>query len=332
MNKGLQNYTIQKWVTVLSVLLFTIKITAYYLTASMAILSDALESIVNIIAGFIGLYSLYVAAKPRDNDHPYGHGKAEFVSAAAEGSLVIAAGIMIIYETILNMLDNVQVKKLDQGIWLVAITALVNYLAGAYCIRIGKKNNSLALESSGKHLQIDTYSTLGVLAAVTLIYFTKIYWLDKVIAIAMSIWIMYNGYTILRKSLAGIMDEADMALLIKFIDVLNTYKKPNWIDLHNLRVIKYGELLHIDCHITLPWYLNVHEAHKEIDLLSDLIKTQFGDAIELFVHTDGCLEFSCAICTKADCTVRQHAFESRLNWTMENLVSNEKHRMAVKIL
>ncbi|KAF0241522.1 MAG: cation diffusion facilitator family [Chitinophagaceae bacterium] len=332
MNKGLQNYTIQKWVTVLSVLLFTIKITAYYLTASMAILSDALESIVNIIAGFIGLYSLYVAAKPRDNDHPYGHGKAEFVSAAAEGSLVIAAGIMIIYETILNMLDNVQVKKLDQGIWLVAITALVNYLAGAYCIRIGKKNNSLALESSGKHLQIDTYSTLGVLAAVTLIYFTKIYWLDKAIAIAMSIWIMYNGYTILRKSLAGIMDEADMALLIKFIDVLNTYKKPNWIDLHNLRVIKYGELLHIDCHITLPWYLNVHEAHKEIDLLSDLIKTQFGDAIELFVHTDGCLEFSCAICTKADCTVRQHAFESRLNWTMENLVSNEKHRMAVKIL
>ncbi len=331
MDKRLQNYTIQKWVTVLSVLLFIIKIAAYYLTASMAILSDALESIVNIIAGFIGLYSLYVAAKPRDNDHPYGHGKAEFVSAAAEGSLVIAAGIMIIYETILNMLDAVQVKKLDQGIWLVAITALVNYLAGAFCIRIGKKNNSLALESSGKHLQIDTYSTVGVLVAVTLIYFTKIYWLDKVIAIAMSFWIMYNGYTILRKSLAGIMDEADIVLLKKFIEVLNTYKKTNWIDLHNLRVIKYGELLHIDCHITLPWYLNIHQAHTEIDLLSDLIKTQFGNAIELFVHTDGCLEFSCAICTKTDCTVRQHDFEKKLNWTMENLVSNEKHRMAVKM-
>lgn len=331
MDKRLQNYTIQKWVTVLSVLLFIIKIAAYYLTASMAILSDALESIVNIIAGFIGLYSLYVAAKPRDNDHPYGHGKAEFVSAAAEGSLVIAAGIMIIYETILNMLDAVQVKKLDQGIWLVAITALVNYLAGAFCIRIGKKNNSLALESSGKHLQIDTYSTVGVLVAVTLIYFTKIYWLDKVIAIAMSFWIMYNGYTILRKSLAGIMDEADIVLLKKFIEVLNTYKKTNWIDLHNLRVIKYGELLHIDCHITLPWYLNIHQAHTEIDLLSDLIKTQFGNAIELFVHTDGCLEFSCAICTKTDCTVRQHDFETKLNWTMENLVSNEKHRMAVKM-
>ncbi|MBH2004594.1 MAG: cation diffusion facilitator family transporter, partial [Sphingobacteriia bacterium] len=169
-NKPLQNYQVQKWITILSLVLFVVKITAYYLTASLAILSDALESIVNIIAGFIGLYSLYVASKPRDQDHPYGHGKAEFISAAAEGSLVIAAGIMIIYETVMNMLDKTQVKQLDQGIWLVAITAVMNYLAGAYCIKVGKKNKSLALESSGRHLQIDTYSTLGVLAGITLIY------------------------------------------------------------------------------------------------------------------------------------------------------------------
>jgi cation diffusion facilitator family transporter len=327
MNKSLQNYTIQKWVTVLSILLFIIKITAYYLTSSLAILSDALESIVNMIAGFIGLYSLYVAAKPRDKEHPYGHGKAEFVSAAAEGSLVIAAGIMIIYETVLNMLDKTEVKQLDQGMWLVSITALLNYIAGAICIRIGKKNTSLALESSGKHLQIDTYSTIGVLAAVGLMYFTKIYWIDKAIALAMSAWIMYNGYTILRKSLAGIMDEADMELLTRFIEEINIHRPANWIDLHNLRVIKYGALLHIDCHLTLPWYLNIHEGHREIDALSAMIKNRFGDAIELFVHTDGCLEFSCAVCTKTDCDVRQHPFQARLNWNMENVVSNQKHRM-----
>lgn len=327
MQKSLQNFTIQKWITVLSVVLFIVKITAYYLTSSLAILSDALESVVNIIAGFIGLYSLYVAAKPRDHDHPYGHGKAEFVSAAAEGSLVIAAGIMIIYETVLNILDKTSVKQLDQGMWLVASTALVNFIAGAFCIRMGKKNNSLALESSGKHLQIDTYSTIGVLAAVAIIYFTQIYWLDKVIALGLSLWIIYNGYTILRKSLAGIMDEADMVLLNQFIEELNTYKKANWIDLHNLRVIKYGALLHIDCHLTLPWYMNVHEAHREIDLLEDMIKTQFGEAIELFVHTDGCLDFSCAICTKTDCAVRKYPFEKQLNWTMANVVSNEKHRV-----
>jgi cation diffusion facilitator family transporter len=321
----LQNFTIQKWITVLSILLFLAKITAYYITSSLAILSDALESIVNVIAGFIGLYSLYIAAKPKDENHPYGHGKAEFVSAAAEGSLVIAAGIIIIYETVQNILQNTQIKALDHGIWLIASTALINYVAGAYCIRMGKKNDSLALDSSGKHLQIDTYSTLGVVGSIALIYFTKIYWLDKAIAIALSIWIMYNGYTILRKSLAGIMDEADLVLLNQFIDELNKHKKVNWVDLHNLRVIKYGALLHIDCHLTLPWYMNIHEAHKEIDALSDLIKNKFGDSIELFVHTDGCLDFSCAICTKTDCPVRKHPFQQQLIWTLDNLVSNQKH-------
>ncbi len=325
MKKSLQNFTIQKWITILSILLFLVKIIAYYITSSLAILSDALESIVNVIAGFIGLYSLYVAAKPKDEDHPYGHGKAEFVSAAAEGSLIIAAGIIIIYETVQNVLQNTQIKSLDQGMWLIALTAVMNYIAGLYCVKIGKQNNSLALESSGKHLQIDTYSTLGVLGSIALIYFTKIYWLDKAIAIALSCWIIYNGYTILRKSLAGIMDEADKVLLNQFIQELNAHKKANWIDLHNLRVIKYGPLLHIDCHLTLPWYMNIHEAHREIDALSDLIKNKFGDAIELFVHTDGCLDFSCAICTKTDCPVRKHPFQKQLIWTLDNLVSNMKH-------
>jgi cation diffusion facilitator family transporter len=325
LKKNLQNFTIQKWITVLSILLFLVKITAYYITSSVSILSDALESIVNVIAGFIGLYSLYIAAKPKDENHPYGHGKAEFVSAAAEGSLVIAAGIIIIYETVQNILQNTQIKSLDHGIWLIASTAVLNYVAGAYCIRMGKKNGSLALESSGKHLQIDTYSTAGVLLSIALIYFTKIYWLDKAIAIVLSVWIMYNGYTILRKSLAGIMDEADMVLLNEFINELNKHKKVNWVDLHNLRVIKYGALLHIDCHLTLPWYMNIHEAHVEIDALSDLIKNKFGDTIELFVHTDGCLDFSCAICTKTDCSVRKHPFQQQLIWSLDNLVSNQKH-------
>lgn len=328
MYSGKENFLVQKWVTVLSVVLFILKITAYYLTDSLAILSDAMESIVNIVAGFIGLYSLYIAAQPRDENHPYGHGKAEFISAAAEGSLIIAAGILIIYETIVNTLENHTVQALDNGMWLVGSTALLNYIAGAVCIRIGRKNNSLALESSGKHLQIDTYSTLGVLAAITLIYFTQIYWFDKVVALALSIWIMYNGYTILRKSLAGIMDEADEQILKKFIGVLNTSKSSKWIDLHNLRVIKYGDLLHIDCHLTLPWYYNVHEAHREIDNLSSLIRENFGDSIELFVHTDGCLPYSCAICSPSDCKERTQTFQQSLDWTLENVVSNQKHRIA----
>ena len=308
-------------------MLFLTKIIAYQYTHSLAILSDALESIVNVIAGFVGLYSLYVAAKPRDLDHPYGHGKAEFVSAAVEGGLIVAAGIMIIYETVMNFLQKSPLQKLDTGLILVGATAVINYIAGALCIRVGKKNTSLALQASGKHLQVDTYSTIGIIAGLAIMLVTRLYWLDKVIALGMSVLVIYNGYRIIRTSLAGIMDEADMQLLKRFINVLNDHRRANWVDLHNLRVIKYGPLLHIDCHLTVPWYLNVHEAHLEIDALAELIKQQLGDAIELFVHTDGCLPFSCTICTKTDCSVRQQPMKERLDWTLENIISNQKHQV-----
>jgi cation diffusion facilitator family transporter len=321
-----QNFRVQAWITTLSIVLFLVKIIAYYTTHSLSILTDALESIVNVIAGFIGLFSLYIAAKPRDMDHPYGHGKAEFVSAAVEGGLIVAAGVMIVYETVLNFLYDSPLQKLDTGLWLVGATAVVNYLAGSICISIGKKNQSLALQASGRHLQVDTYSTLAIIAGLLVIYFTQLNWLDKVIALVMGGIVIYNGYRIIRSSLAGIMDEADLQLIEKVINVLNQHRRINWIDLHNLRVIKYGALLHIDCHLTVPWYLNVHEAHLEIDELSGLIRRDFGDAIELFAHTDGCLPFSCTICTKTDCTVRQQPMKERLEWTLENIISNRKHQ------
>lgn len=322
-----QNFRVQVGITSLSVILFLSKIIAYQLTHSLAILTDALESIVNVMAGFIGLYSLYIAAKPRDMDHPYGHGKAEFVSAAIEGGLIVAAGIMIVYETVLNFVQESPLQKLDTGLYLIGITAVINFLAGTICLRIGKKNTSLALQASGKHLQVDTYSTLGIIAGLIVILLTGLNWLDKVIALGMSIVVMYNGYRIIRSSLAGIMDEADMKLLNQFLQVLNEHRRTNWIDLHNLRVIKYGALLHFDCHLTVPWYLNIHEAHLEIDQLEALIKKEFGDAIELFVHTDGCLPFSCTICTKTDCAVRQQPLKGKLVWTMQNIISNEKHQL-----
>ncbi len=324
---ALYNLKVQKWITALSVLLFLAKIIAYFLTHSLAILSDALESIVNVIAGFIGLYSLHIAAKPRDEDHPYGHGKAEFVSAAVEGGLIVAAGMLIIFETVRNFINPSIVTRLDSGLLLVAITAAMNFFAGAICLRVAHRNKSLALQASGRHLQTDTYSTIAVIAGLAIMYFAKVYWLDKAIAIFMSMFIMYNGYKILRQSLAGIMDQQDMKLLKKMVDILNDNRKVNWIDLHNLRVIKFGSQLHIDCHLTVPWYLTVDDAHLEIDQLINLVETEFNDTIEFFVHTDGCRPFSCPLCNKLDCPVRQHPFEHKIEWNLENLLSNKKHRL-----
>ncbi len=327
LQRSTQNLRLQKIITVIGIVLFIIKVVAWYLTGSVAILTDALESTVNVVAGLIGVYSLYISAKPKDHDHPYGHGKAEFISAAVEGTLITVAGFIIIYEAINNLIHPHNIKQLDFGILLVAFTAVINYIAGAICINTGKKNNSLALISSGKHLQTDTYSTVGIIAGLALIYFTKIWWVDSAVAMLFAFIIMFTGYKIVRTSIAGIMDEADETLITKLVATLNANRRENWTDLHNLRIIKYGGTLHLDCHLTVPWYLNVHEAHKEIDALSYLVKKEFGESLELFVHSDGCLDFSCAICTKQDCKVRLHSFEKKIEWTVNNVSSNMKHQL-----
>src|SRR6187431_1845670 len=138
-----QNLQLQKWVAAISVLLLVAKFIAYYLTNSVSILTDALESIVNVAAGFIGLYSLYIAAKPRDLDHPYGHGKAEFISAAIEGTLITSAGAIIIYKAIKSFIEPVALQKLDYGIYLVAGAGIVNFIIGFITERKGKSGNSL---------------------------------------------------------------------------------------------------------------------------------------------------------------------------------------------
>ena len=134
-----QNLQVQKWVAAISVLLLIVKFIAYYLTHSVSILTDALESIVNVAAGFIGFYSLYIAAKPRDIDHPYGHGKAEFISAAIEGTLIGSAGAIIIYKAIRSLINPVELQKIDYGIYLVAATAVINFIMGFISVRKGKE-------------------------------------------------------------------------------------------------------------------------------------------------------------------------------------------------
>ena len=226
-----QNLRLQKIITLIGIVLFITKIIAWYITQSVAILTDALESTVNVLAGLIGVYSLYVSAKPKDKDHPYGHGKAEFISAAVEGTLVSVAGFIIIFEAIKNLIHPHVIQQLDYGIALVAATGVINYIAGAFCINAGKKNNSLVLISSGKHLQTDTYSTLGIIVGLILLYFTQWLWIDTAVAILFAFIIMFTGYKIVRTSISGIMDEADDTLINKMVAQLNIVRPQNWIDL-----------------------------------------------------------------------------------------------------
>lgn len=327
MDQSKENYNFQKLVAVVGVSLFVIKLVAWYLTNSVAILTDALESTINVIAGFIGLYSLYLSAQPRDANHPYGHGKVEFVSAAIEGTLITTAGLVIIYEAINNLKHPHEIGRLDYGIILVAITALINFGVGYFAVKKGEKNNSLALIASGKHLQTDTYTTFGIIIGLVLILLTGFVWLDSVVALIFAFIIIYTGYKIVRGSIAGIMDEADEALLKRAVELLESSRDENWVDLHNLRIIKYGSTLHLDCHLTVPWYFNVRDAHAEVDKMDRLINENFGESVEMFVHTDACMDYSCQICTKTDCPVRRADFVKKLDWTEIDIADNNKHRL-----
>ena len=319
------NYQMQLWALILGIALMAIKFIAWWFTNSNAVLSDALESIINVVAGAFALYSLVIAAQPRDHNHPYGHGKIEFVSAGFEGALIFLAGISIIGKAIYNLQFPQPIGALDIGVILTVVTGGFNYIMGIYLEKRGRKVESTIMVASGKHLQSDAWSSLGLIIGLGLVWATGWYVLDSVIAILFALLIIYTGYGLVRSAMAGIMDETDTALVAEIVEQLQAHRSPHWIDIHNLRVIKYGAHLHIDCHMTVPWYFTTREAHQEVEALERLANDNRENPVELFIHIDPCMPNSCPLCMKEDCAYRKHVFEKRVEWTMENVVVNERH-------
>lgn len=319
-------FSFQKNVAIVGIILFVGKLIAWHLTNSDAVFSDAMESIVNIVSAFMGLYSLYLAARPKDENHPYGHGKVEFVTSGVEGSLIIFAGIIIIIEAFDSLLHTNSLKKLDYGIFIVLATAIANYIMGYISIQKGKKENSLVLISSGKHLQSDTITTFGVVASLVLVYFTKIYWIDAGVAFIFGLYIIFVGYKIVRKSLSGIMDEADTDLLKAVVEVLANNRKKEWIDIHNMKIQQYGSGLHIDAHITLPWYNSLRESHQEMEKIIKTLVAETERNVEFNFHMDDCKPHSCEIC-QLECSERLHPFKKKIEWTVGTISQISKHSL-----
>jgi cation diffusion facilitator family transporter len=316
---------IQKYIVAVTLLLTAAKFVAYGITHSNTILTDALESIVNIISSIFALYSLVIASKPRDADHPYGHGKVEFIAAGMEGVLIASSGLIIIAKSATNFFHPTTIDHMWVGSIIIACTGIINLLIGRYMIAKGKELKSIALEADGKHIYSDFYLSGSVIIGAVILHFTNYVWLDSVIAIAISLWIIFIGYQLIRKSLKGIMDEADDDLLAELITTINKVRQDKWIDIHNMRMIQYGPVLHVDCHMTLPWYLTLEEAHHEIDTLDKSINQLHPGELEFFIHADPCIPTSCKICTISDCKVRKEAFTKKVDWTLETLLINQKH-------
>lgn len=310
-----------------SITLLIVKFTAYFLTHSNAILTDAVESIVNVAAGAFALFSIYYASKPADEDHPYGHGKIEFFSSGFEGGMITIAGLGMIGKGILAFFHEDEIHSIDLGIYLSVFAGIINYGIGFVILKQGKKSNSDLMMSSGKHLISDSISSIGLIIGLALVYFTRIVWIDYVVAIIFGVYITYSGFKILRESVLNLLDSADSEKIKHLLEILNNNRRPGWIDIHNLRILKYGTVLHVDCHVTLPWYNNLEQTHYEVDAIEKLIKKESPHDLEFFIHADPCLPISCGICQIENCAHRQHSFVKKLEWDLKNVLPDRKHQL-----
>lgn len=315
---------------IVSFILMIIKFVAFFITGSNAIFTDAAESIVNVIASGFAFYSIHLSSRPRDHNHPYGHGKVEFFSVFVEGGLILLAGTVILIKAFYNLIYPQPISHLDEGMWLIIVTAVVNYALGIYLVKNSRSLNSMVLEADGKHLKVDAYSTCALVIGLLVLKFTQLVWIDSAISICMGLLIAWNGYKLFRKAISGLMDESDTAILNKVVSVLNTHRRDQWIDIHNLRVQRYGNQLHIDCHLTLPNYFDLNQVHDELVALEALLNEQLETEVELFVHADPCVPNCCAHCAVNNCPIRTENQKERIEWTTENITKNMKHYQSIK--
>ena len=304
-----------------ALLLLAVKFIAYWSTGSAAVLSDALESIVNVVAAAFLVYSIQLSAKPADSDHPYGHGKVEDFAAGVEGALIVIAAVGIGFAAVPRFFAPRALEELSIGLLLVTVATLVNLWLGLYLRRLGRRAHSRALLADGTHLLTDVVTSVGALLALLLVRWTGQLWIDPLIACVLALQILFSGAALVRGSIGRLMDEADEELLARLASVLETGRRVGWVDIHHLRAWQAGDLAHVDLHLTLPRFWKVEDAHREADALHTLLAANLGQDASIMVHSDPCRPRDCASCDLANCGVRDDSFASRKQWTRDHLTA-----------
>ncbi len=313
---------------VLAGLLMAVKFVAYFLTGSAAILSDALESIINVVAGGLALYSIYLSSRPPDARHPYGHGKIEYFSVGFEGALIILAAVAILFKAIPAFFRPTALVKLDLGIILVIGAAVVNLVLGLFLVRTGRRTRSLPLEADGKHLLTDVYTSGGVVGGLVLVRLTGWHGWDPLAACAVAMNIIVTGWRLVKKSFGRLMDEAEPELLSRIVEILNDNRRSNWIDVHHLRARHYGDKVHVDFHLVVPRALALLEAHSEAKQIEMMILDSSDEVEEVIVHVDPCEDPLCERCLLHNCQDRSKASSATNRpWRVEEVVEKRPHRV-----
>ncbi|MCB0730439.1 MAG: cation transporter [Ignavibacteriae bacterium] len=304
----------------IGLIIFVVKVTAYLLTNSSAIFSDAAESVIHILATGMVLFSILLSSRPPDKSHLYGHGNVEYFSAGVEGLLILIAAITIIYYASRDLILGSQPNQLDIGTLLIAVSGIINLALGYYIVLKGKQTNSLALVADGKHILTDSYTSIGVVIGLIIVLFTDIYVIDPIIAIFVALNIIFTGYKLVRESISGLMMETDDNLLEKITNSLIRARKDYHIDIHQLRFWKSANNVFIDFHLTLPFFFNIKQSHEIEEEISEQLSKDIENS-QIRTHFDYCEPFLCKYCNYEPCEVRQDTFTISTDWNKNKLLS-----------
>jgi cation diffusion facilitator family transporter len=318
------------WSLVVAVLLMGAKFYTYRLTRSSAVLSDALESIINVVAAAFALVSIWMAAQPPDPEHPYGHGKIEYFSAGFEGALIIFAAIGIFKTGIDRLLVAQPLTNLQSGLVILVAASAVNLVLGLGLMRVGKQLQSLTLVADGKHVLTDVYTSVGVIAGLFLVQWTGWLWMDGAIACLVGVNILFTGTQLVSQSFSALMDASDPQLLDTISQLLEKHRKPYWIDIHQLRAWRSGNFIHIDLHLVLPRQYKLEEAHAEAKALEQLLIQYFEGNVGVLVHMDPCEADDCPVCRQYRCWLRSQPATDDASWDRKLLTQNKTARTGNK--
>jgi cation diffusion facilitator family transporter len=311
-----------------SLLMLAAKYQAYRMTRSTAVLSDALESIVNVVAAVFALGGLVFAGRPADRNHPYGHGKIEFFSAAFEGGLIAFASVVIVYEVVVILLAGAELRQISTGVLIVFATGLVNLVLGWYLVRTGRRYNSLTLVADGKHVIADFWTSAGVVVGLLLVHFTGLAWLDPLVALLVALSLMWTGYRLVRHAAGGLLDEEDPVLLSRVLNALQAYVGHGVIRVHHLRAIRSGRFHHVEAHLVVPEFWSVDKAHGVSEDVAACVIRDLGVEGEMVFHTDPCHRIYCATCDLEDCPIRREPFLGATPLTLEEAVQPDMPHVA----
>ncbi len=267
---GLTRYA---WLSIFTaVVIIVLKVAAYRLTGSIGFLSDALESVANIVAAVFTLAALIIAARPPDDEHAFGHSKAEYLSAGAEGALILAAAVFIFVQAVARLLDPQPLQQVGLGILVSAIAAGVNFLAARVIMRAGQQRRSAALTADAHHLLTDVWTSIGVIIGVGLAAWTGWLWLDPVIALAVALQILLTAFKLLHTSFDGLLDAGLPEGEVRQVEAILASYQDDGVSYHALRTRQAGAQRFVSVHIQVPGEWSVQQGHEFLEVIEQDVR------------------------------------------------------------